>query len=150
VRQIGSPQEVFERPADADVAAVVGVETAVPGVVVDIGQGLVQVRVGEQVVRSVARDDLNVGSRVLVCLRAEDVALEPDDAAGGGSPRNRLAATVTGVTDEGPLLRVDLDAGFRLASYITRPAAAELMLRPGSRVRAVVKSPAVHLVERSL
>lgn len=150
VRQIGSPREVFERPADADVAAVVGVETAVPGVVVDIGEGLVQVRVGEQVVRSVARDDLSAGSRVLVCLRAEDVALERDDGTGGGSPRNRLAATVTGLTDEGPLLRVDLDAGFRLASYITRPAAAELMLRPGSRVRAVVKSPAVHLVERSL
>lgn len=148
VRQVGSPQEVFERPADADVSAVVGVETAVAGVVVGGAEGLVQVRVQEQVVQGVARDGLAAGAGVLVCIRAEDVALEPEDAAGGGSPRNRLAATVTAVTDEGPLLRVDLDVGFRLAAYVTRPAGAELDLRPGRRVRAVVKTPAVHLVER--
>ena len=86
---------------------------------------------------------------VLVCIRAEDVALEPADAPGAGSARNRLAATITAVVDEGPLLRVDLDAGFRLAAYVTRPSAAELDLRPGLGVRAVVKTPAVHLVERA-
>jgi molybdate transport system ATP-binding protein len=148
VRQSGSPQEVFERPADASVAAVVGVETAVPGLVAVVEHGLAQVVVGEQVLHAVAPDGLAPGGSVLVCIRAEDVALEPAEAAGGGSPRNRLGATVTAIADEGPLLRVDLDAGFRLASYVTRPAAEDLGLRPGRRVQAVVKSPAVHLVER--
>jgi len=145
VHQSGSPQEVFERPADAEVAAVVGVETAVAGRITGRHDGLLHVAVGEQAVQAVDR-----GRRgdVLVCIRAEDVALEPGTAVGGGSARNRLAATVTAITDEGPLLRVDLDAGFRLAAYVTRPSAAELGLRPGLPVRAVVKSPAVHLVER--
>ena len=145
VRQTGSPQEVFERPADRDVAAVVGVETAVPGRVTSVGDGLLHVEVGACVVQAVDRGQRG---EVLVCIRAEDVALAALDDAPGGSPRNRLAATVTAVTDEGPLLRVDLDAGFRLAAYVTRPAGAELDLRPGRHVRAVVKSPAVHLVER--
>jgi molybdate transport system ATP-binding protein len=146
VRQTGSAQEVFERPADAAVAAVVGVETAVPGTVRGAADGLLQVTVGPQVVQAV---DGGQRGEVLVCIRAEDVALEPAAARGGGSARNRLAATVRSVTDEGPLLRVDLDAGFRLAAYVTRPAAAELDLRPGLAVRAVVKGPAVHLVEWS-
>lgn len=145
VRQTGSPQEVFERPADRDVAAVVGVETAVPGRVTSAGDGLLHVAVGACAVQAVDRGQRG---NVLVCIRAEDVALAALDDAAGGSPRNRLAATVTAVTDEGPLLRVDLDVGFRLVAYVTRPAGAELDLRPGRHVRAVVKSPAVHLVER--
>ena len=145
VRQVGSPQEVFERPADADVAAVVGVETALPGRVTGGHDGLLQVAVGERELQAVDRGQRG---EVLVCIRAEDVALEPASALGGGSPRNRLTALVTAVRDEGPLLRVDLDAGFRLAAYVTRPSAAELDLRAGTRVRAVVKSPAVHLIER--
>ncbi|TAL21169.1 MAG: ABC transporter ATP-binding protein [Frankiales bacterium] len=145
VRQTGSPQDVFERPVDAAVAAVVGVETAVAGRVAGGADGLLTVTIGETDVHAVDRGQ--VGD-VLVCIRAEDVALEPADAARSGSARNRLESTVTAVTDEGPLLRVDLDAGFHLAAYVTRPAAAELELRPGLRVQAVVKSPAVHLVER--
>ena len=146
VRQVGSPQDVFERPADAAVAAVVGVETAVAGRVTGGHDGLLSVGVGGTTVHAVDRGQ---AGDVLVCIRAEDVALEPATADRRGSARNRLDSTVTAVTDEGPLLRVDLDAGFHLAAYVTRPSAAELGLRPGRRVQAVVKSPAVHLVERT-
>lgn len=145
VRQTGSVQDVFERPADAAVAAVVGVETAVRGRVTGRHDGLLDVEVGTTEVHAVDRGQ---AGDVLVCIRAEDVALEPAHAGRAGSARNRLGSTVTAVTDEGSLLRVDLDAGFHLAAYVTRPSAAELDLRPGRRVQAVVKSPAVHLVQR--
>ena len=152
VRQIGSPVEVFDRPADPAVAAVVGIETAAPGLVTAVTDDLVTVSAGHAQVTAVnpwPADSTQPGDAVLVCIRAEDVALEaPQASAVAHSARNRLAATVTGLQADGPLVRVDLDAGFRLTAYITRPAREELELAPGSRVTAIIKSPAVHLVAR--
>jgi molybdate transport system ATP-binding protein len=148
VRQVGSPQEVFERPADADVAAVVGVETAAPGIVRGTDDGLVLVEVAGRTVTAVPQRPPAAGTAVLVCIRAEDVALHPRDSPPAGSPRTVLPGTVVAATDEGPLVRVHLDVGFALHAYVTRPAAAELGLRPGLEVVAAVKSPAIHLVER--
>jgi molybdate transport system ATP-binding protein len=153
VRQTGTPQEVFERPADADVVRVVGVETAVPGRVVGDDRGLLTVDVAGRVLTSapVPGSELPavpLGQAVLVCIRAEDVALAGPDETAQGSPRNRLPGVVTGLREEGPLVRVDLDVGFALSSYVTRPALQELDLRIGSTLSAVVKSPAVHLVRR--
>jgi len=153
VRQTGTPQEVFERPADPDVVRVVGVETAVAGTVVGDDGGLLTVDVGGRRLTSAAvpgsdEPPAAVGQTVLVCIRAEDVALAAPDDAMTGSPRNRLPGVVTGLREEGALVRVDLDVGFALSSYVTRPSLQELDLRLGSRLSAVVKSPAVHLVRR--
>jgi len=148
VHQHASPQEVFERPADAAVAAVVGVETAVPGAVVGTDDGVCAVRVADRIVHAVPDHPLAAGAGVLVCIRAEDVALYPPDVQPGGSPRNTLPGTVVGVVDEGPLVRVELDCGFALFAHVTRQAARELDLTAGGRAVAVVKTPSVHLIER--
>jgi molybdate transport system ATP-binding protein len=55
---------------------------------------------------------------------------------------------VSGLVGEGPLVRVTLDAGFRLVALVTRPGAAELGLAPGAKVLALVKAPAVRIVPR--
>jgi len=149
VLQVGSPAEVFGRPADAAVARVVGVETAAPGVVRSRGEGVLGVEVGACRLTAVdvpGEAALGPGDEVLVCIRAEDVALELPGRAGASSPRNHLPGTVTAVAVDGPLVRVDVDCGFPLAAYITRPAREELDLVPGSAVVASVKGPAVHLV----
>jgi molybdate transport system ATP-binding protein len=151
VLQVGSPAEVFGRPADAAVAHVVGVETATPGVVRSRGEGVLGVEVGSGACRLTAAEvpgeaALGPGDEVLVCIRAEDVALELPGRGGPSSPRNHLPGTVTAVAVDGPLVRVDVDCGFPLAAYITRPAREELGLVPGSAVVASVKGPAVHLV----
>ena len=153
VRQVGPPAEVFDRPAHADVARIVGIETATPAVVTDSDGELVHVAIGGLRLTALSTErpvePHRAGDEVLVCIRAEDVALElPEQQGGHRSPRNRLPATVTGVTTEGALVRVDLDAGFRLTAYITRPALEELDLEIGSPVVASVKSPAVHLITR--
>jgi len=153
VRQVGPPAEVFDRPTHADVARIVGIETATPGVVADSDGELVQVAVGGLRLTAVSTvqpaEPHRPGDQVLVCIRAEDVALElPERDGSHRSPRNQLAGRVTGVTAEGALVRVDLDAGFRLTAYITRPALEELDLSIGSVVVASIKSPAVHLITR--
>jgi molybdate transport system ATP-binding protein len=63
--------------------------------------------------------------------------------------RNRLPAPVVSVQPGSPLLCVELDAGFPLFAFITRPACEELNLHPGATVTAHIKAPAVHLIARN-
>lgn len=149
IRQAGTPTEVFDRPADSAVAGLVEVETAVPGRVVGTAGQVVRVAVGRQTVAAVATDDPPpAGSDVLVCIRAEDVALEEPGDHALGSARNRVPAVVVDVRDEGRVVRIDLDAGFPLTSYVTRPARDDLGIVPGTALVAVFKSQAVHLIRR--
>jgi molybdopterin-binding protein len=68
----------------------------------------------------------------------------PLAAAGRGSARNRLTGIVTEVVREGVMAQVELQAGpFRLVSLMTREAADELGLAPGTVASAVVKATAV-------
>ncbi|MEO8256545.1 MAG: ATP-binding cassette domain-containing protein [Acidobacteriota bacterium] len=145
LRQVGPVNEVFTRPADLAVAAAVGVETVMPGRVVDRIDGLTTVAVGASLIR-VAQAVIGAGS-VFVCIRAEDVMIE----TGQGhevSARNRLSGRVTAIQPEGGVARVTVDCGFSLSALITRPACDELRLTPGSSVTAVVKATAVHLIQR--
>jgi molybdopterin-binding protein len=60
------------------------------------------------------------------------------------SARNRLDGIVTEVLRDGLVAQVELQAGpFRLVSLMTREAADELALEPGSLATAVVKSTVV-------
>lgn len=149
LRQVGSIQDVFSRPTDSHVAAAVEMETVVQGTVCGHGNGLTSVQVGTTELLAVAEDDLPLGAEVLVCIRAEAVALQTTQQPHRASPRNHLPATVIAITSTGPLLRVDLDAGFPLAAYITHPTLDDFHLSAGSHVIAAIKAPAVHLVPRA-
>lgn len=151
VRQVGAPEEVFDRPGDPQVAAVVGVETAVSGVVAANRDGVTDVVVhGVSLVAARVPDVHSaIGDEVLICIRAEDVSLSVGAEDAISSQRNRLPAHVSRITREGPLVRVDLDAGFGLSSYITRPALEDLGLAVGSPVTASFKGQSVHLIPRA-
>lgn len=79
---------------------------------------------------------------VLQCFARNRCARPPS------SVRNRLAARVVAVQPGSPLLCVELDAGFPLFAFITRPACEELGLHPCGTVTARSKAPAVHLIAR--
>jgi molybdate transport system ATP-binding protein len=146
VRQVGPIDEVFRRPADVDVARIVGVETVVAARVVGRpGEGLLSVEAGSA--RLTALDPGGLEGDVFACIKGEEVILERGPI-GQVSARNRLGARVTQVTPEGPLVRVSLDGGFPLTAVVTRQAVAELRLAPGEEVVAFVKSPSVHLIPR--
>jgi molybdate transport system ATP-binding protein len=145
ILQVGTPQEVFSRPANADVARVVGVETVVQGTLIEAREGLATVRVGAISLTAVAVE--NVGSGVFVCIRAEDVTLEPA-GAGLTSARNHLQGTVGAIASLGALARVTVECGFPLVAVITRSALTELGLTVGASVRASFKAGSVHLISR--
>ncbi len=146
VLQSGPVLDVFNRPADAEVARIVRVENLQPGRIINIVDGLATVEVGK--VRLTALALPGVQGQVIVCIRGEDVILqrEPNPAS---SVRNRLAARVIAMRPGSPLTRVELDAGFPLFAYITRPACEDLALAPGAEVMAMIKAPSVHLVSRN-
>ena len=116
----------------------------------DTGDGVAHLQLGGRVVTAALGDAdvVHVGDQVLACIRAEDVSIQLSRTDAISSQRNQLDATVRGLTTEGPLVRVDLDAGFPLAAYITRPAREDLDLAEGRAVVAVFKGQAVHLIHR--
>lgn len=146
ILQRGGVAAVFSQPADLAVAGIVGMETVAPGHIVGERDGLATVRVGLALLTAVAPRD--IGTAVYVCLRAEDVVLQRS-APAASSARNQLQARITGLTWEGALVRVGLDAGFPLTALITRPACEELGLQEGDTVTASIKAPAIHLLPRN-
>ena len=146
VRQVAPVADVFARPADADVARCVGVDTVLEGRVVSAGDGLSRVAADGLLLTAV---DLGLSGDVWVLLRAEDVVLQRGDS-GRSSARNHLPGRVLSLHAEGPLARVALACGeARIAALVTRASCAELGLCEGADIVAVVKAPALHLVSRT-
>ena len=146
LRQAGAVESVFDSPADADVAAAVGVETICPARVVSRSAGLVTVEIAHA--HLVAVDTAGASTDVFACIRAESVTIERNLSGNPTSARNRLAARIVSVIPEGPLARVTLDCGFRLTAIVTRQSEQEMRLREGEQVTAVVKATSIGIVPR--
>jgi molybdate transport system ATP-binding protein len=142
IRQTGSIQDVFRRPADPQVAESLGVENILDAKIVGRDAGLLLVEVASTQLQCV---DGGESGPVAACIRAEDVAVTRD-LHQASSARNRIVGTVRSVGLEGPLARVEIDCGFPLVAMITAQSAAELALQAGDAVCAIVKATSVHLL----
>jgi molybdate transport system ATP-binding protein len=148
VRQVGRVLDVLRRPADVDVARSVGIDAVIPARIEAVYNGLVDLRVGDAVLRAVDAGLDGHPREVVACIRAEDVTIERS-AAANVSARNQLPGRIVSIDAEGPLDRVTLDCGFPLMALVTRQAKEELGLREGRAVVAAVKATAIHLVPRA-
>ncbi len=148
IRQVGPVREVFRRPADRQVAESVGVENVLPAEIAGRDGGLLTLKVADARLQCV---DSGETGPVFACIHAEDVAItrEPEHLPTLSTARNRLAGRVRSVTVEGALARIELDCGFPLVAVVTSQSAADLALREGEAVSAVVKATAVHLAAYS-
>jgi len=149
ILQYGPVEEVFRQPANQNVARIVGVETVVAGRIQNVHEGMATVAIGKARLSSTASGLPADVTKVLVCIRAEDVILFSGDETAPASARNRLRGVIQSLTREGPMLRIQLDCGFPLSALLTRQACEELALREGNSIVALVKAPNVHLVPRS-
>jgi tungstate transport system ATP-binding protein len=146
LRQVGPPQDVFSAPSDGDVAAFVGVETVIAGIVTSTQNG--QVTIDASGVRLEAVGDVANGTSVWFCLRPEDITLSTSDGNVISSARNRLNGHITRMTPSGPLVRVIVDCGLPIVALITRGSANDMKLMEGQPVTATFKATAVHLIPR--
>lgn len=152
ITQVGTPDEVMNRPADGIVASFVGAETVLDGVVVSAGNGVFVARVGAPGASGAAPSveavgTCGIGDRVLLCIRPENVTLSlPGGSA--TSARNVFPGVVSKVTPQGAVQRVVVDCGALLSALVTTHAAVELGLSPGRPIVASVKATAVHAIRR--
>ena len=145
VRQHGPVDEVFARPADADVAAFLGVENILRGAVVASDADASRVRIAAVELTVAGSHPLGP---VLAVVHPELILLLPAGETPRTSARNLLPCRVQALEPAGSQLRVRLDAGFPLAAMVTRTSAADLGLAVGAQVSAAIKATAVHLIRR--
>lgn len=147
IQQVGTPAEVFGRPASEAVARFVGVETILPGQVQEDRDGLLIVAVDGAEVQTLGAAP--VGAPVFVCLRPEDITLrKPGEAGHRDSARNHLLGLVEEVVPLGSQVRVAVDCGVRLVALITKQSHQDLGLHSGGMTEVTFKASAVHLIRR--
>ena len=145
VAQIGPVQELFNRPASPAVAGALAVETVLKGTIERIENGLAAVAVGPAKLAAVDSGLPPGAHAVYACIRAENVVI----LRGAGvstSARNHLPGTVRLLTNDGRLMRVEVDCGFPLTALLTKQSCEDMNLAPGDRVTAQVKAQHVHLI----
>ncbi|HUI99623.1 MAG TPA: ABC transporter ATP-binding protein [Usitatibacter sp.] len=147
VVQVGTPSAIFNEPADAGIAAFVGVETVVEGRVVAVTDGVARIAVDGTFVHAAGAVMPAVDSRVLACIRPEDVALAALPQR-GSSVRNQFPARVVATEAVGLLFKITLDCGFPLVAYVSKQSYLELDLANRGEAVASVKATAVHLIAR--
>ena len=98
-----------------------------------------------ELIREAALEGVREGQQALVCIRAEDVTLQPSGPR-ADSARNHLAGRIEAIESDGAVERVTVDCGFRLVAMITRNAREEMCLAAGGAIVVSVKATAVHLI----
>lgn len=142
--QQGTPLDVMNNPANEFVASFVGMDTILQGKVVKASDGVVTISVSGAEIDAVST--AKFGETVYCCIRPENVSIElvhPDDLT---SARNVFLAVINDISSFGPFLKLTLDCGFPLVSYVTREAFAVLDLKEGKKVFAAFKATAVHII----
>ena len=106
--QVGSPRDLYERPANRFVADFIGINNLIDGTVraVDAAGGrlIVDSALGE--LRALPSERLRIGDKCVICVRPENVAF--GEVAG---ERNRVAGTIAFAAYLGNALRYDVDLG---------------------------------------
>jgi len=110
ILQVGSPQEIYRRPADRFVADFIGDANFFDGIVGGPGEGGLAVSVEGLAAPLLAPGDAPAGSRVTVMVRPEAIRMGEDAADGAG---NRLEGIVAGIAYHGDasLFQVALASG---------------------------------------
>jgi tungstate transport system ATP-binding protein len=143
--QTGTPEEVATRPVDEFVAAFMGMDTIVGGVVEKSGGGMTTVSADFHLIELCG--DAEPGTKALIGIRPENVTLSLPDGGARSSARNVFRARIASLSYSGPLCKARLDCGFRLTALVTANSALEMGLSEGMEVDASVKATAVYLIK---
>jgi len=136
--QVGTAQEVFNKPVDERIASFTGVENILDGRVVSNRDGVALIETEDYKIYAVT--DITEGA-VKVFIRPESIVLSKRPMR--SSARNTIKGRITGMTNLGPLVNVEIDG--RLKVYITKQSAEEMRLKPGGTVYASFKATSIHI-----
>ena len=135
ILQVGTPRDIYERPAQRFVADFIGESNFLHAEVVSIGQEVARVRLksGATITASLPEGE-RPGGHVTLVVRPEHAALTADKAAAS------LAGTVENIvyfgTDTSYHLRLDDGGEFVIRAQSRR--GGDTGLRPGDRAGAII------------
>lgn len=162
VRQQGTVDDVFLRPASRDVARVVGVENILEGTLVtDTAKGpgvffrangaslASRAAVGPKRTPELFILQCNplhsVSGTVAACIRAENVSVRRSDEVAPDSA-NAFAGLVVAMSPQGALVRMSLDCGLLITAIATRAHCDALELAVDQPVIVSIEPAAVHVI----
>jgi tungstate transport system ATP-binding protein len=146
ILQIGSPEEVANRPVNELVASFMGMEAILTGKVMKRNGGTFSASVEGQEIEAIG--DVRLGESVVLCIRPENITLSVGPSQEGTSARNVFRGKIVKILSMGLYQKVQLDCGFPLVAYVTNHSLKELSLIEGRDVRASFKATAVTVMRK--
>ncbi len=108
VRQVGTPTDLYERPASLFVADFIGTNNFISGTVTAMTDGHAQVVTPDGPIRGAVRGTPRLGGRATVAIRPENVALGDEPG-----PENHLRGRIVLSLYMGSLLRYEVETSGR-------------------------------------
>ncbi len=146
VEQVGTPEDVYERPATTFVAGFIGVSNLMPATVASGGE----VRLDRGPVVRTETDGIPVGERCHAVVRPEKLQIETLDA-GGGAPASNGMPQVEGVVESSLYLGtatqiiVVLGDEVRMTVLVPNASEAERQRLPGGGARVALSWEPEHM-----
>ena len=131
LEQLGTPADLYDRPANRFVATFIGESNVLEGMVTAVGAGTVTVRVADAIVRATCQGDPQVGAAVLLTVRPEKIVFAEPGSAHSPAEMNAVSTQVRDVTFVGEQHRYVLELA----------PGATLVMKQQHRFRVSVRSP---------
>jgi len=149
IEQIGTPDEIYERPATSFVAEFIGNSNLLPATIVERGEREVIVEIERGLrLRSAGGNLAGDGDEVVVLIRPERIQIKAPGV--GGTPgHNRFSARIVTVTYLGDDLRLDLElATGQMLQGALKNAGAARDWTPAQMVQILVGPADLRLLRR--
>jgi spermidine/putrescine transport system ATP-binding protein len=141
VEQVGSPEDVYERPATTFVADFIGVSNLMPATVV--GSGEVRLDGGPTV--TTASEGFSPGERCHAVVRPEKLRIEPVGAGADGLPQVEGVVESSVYLGTATQIVVDLGAGVRMTVLVPNADEEERQRLPGGGARVALSWEPEHM-----
>jgi molybdopterin-binding protein len=137
--QVGTPEDIFRRPANEFVARFVGVRNIFRGQAYPAGDGYRLVVINGLEIAAVTELEGSVHASV----RPEDIVLSREPLL--SSARNTFRGQIVDISDRGTIVYITVRIPPDFICMITRRSLEEMELREGMRVHIAFKASAVHV-----
>jgi len=139
LRQVGTPQQIFHRPLNEEIASFVGIDNIYEGES-RIENGIARINLGELKIEAITGKE----GKIKLCVRPEEITILRKGSR--SSARNLFEGRVVRVSERYPLMKLTIDAGKEFQAVITKKSFLELNLKEGSRVYVSFKASSVHVL----
>ena len=144
IEQIGSPREIYERPANAFVADFIGNSNLLDAVVVGVDADLIVIRTDQGLTLRAARAARNPGDRVVAMIRPEHVRLTATAEPAG---ENVMTVRVAQATYLGQDLHLRVVSGQQSLMAVAQGSIAR-HLAAGDEIHAAIAAADVFLLQK--